>query len=141
MMGRSVLRLVDASANRALEGLRVCEDIARFHLESARAFRALRALRHAVAEAVAALPGGPAALVQARDSRADVGRRAPASRLDTLERVLIINFQRVKESLRTLEECTRCFAPGQTARFQQLRFRTYDTERHILLHVASVRHR
>ena len=138
---RAALRLVDANANRALEGLRVSEEIVRFHYAAPRAFRRVRALRHAVAHAIRTLPVGSMELVRARASGPDVGRRASASRVESLERLLLINFQRAKESLRTLEECSRVIAPRRTSAFQRLRFTTYDLERDILLHLAAVRHR
>ena len=141
MPPRSVLRLLDANANRALEGLRVCEDVIRFHLGSARAFRHIRALRHGVALAVRRLPVSAAALVQARESGRDIGRHAPASRVDSLERLLLINFQRAKEALRALEEGSRLIAPRQTTTFQRLRFRAYEVEREALLRVGALRHR
>ena len=137
----SVLRLLDANANRALEGLRVCEDIVRFHLGSARVFRRTRTLRHQVAWAIRRLPVSAVALVRARESGRDVGRRAPASRVPSLERLLLINFQRAKEALRALEECSRLVAPRSTADFQRLRFRTYEVERETLLRVEALRHR
>ena len=140
MAPRAVLRLLDANANRALEGLRVCEDIIRFHLESARGFRRTRALRHGVAQAVRRLPVASAALIRARESRRDVGRRASTSRVASLERLLLINFQRAKEALRALEESSRLIAPRQTAAFQRLRFRAYEVERDILLRVEALRH-
>lgn len=136
-----MLRLLDANANRALEGMRVCEDIVRFHLESPAVFRRLRALRHAIARAVRRLPVGPLDLARARASRTDVGRRAAASRVPSLERLLAINLQRVKEALRTMEESTRLIAPRQTASFQRLRFRTYEVERALLLKLATLHHR
>ena len=139
-MKRSVLRLLDANANRALEGLRVAEEIVRFDLEAGAAFRKLRALRHAIAAATRQLPIGPFALVQARESRQDIGRRAPSSAESSLERLLLINFQRVKESLRTLEECARLLAPRYSTQYQRLRFRTYAVERDVLLRVAALRH-
>ena len=141
MSSRSVLRLIDANANRALEGLRVCEEIVRFHYDSPRLFRRTRVLRHAVAAAVRRLPVTAVDLVGSRGSARDVGRRAPASRVDSLERSLLINFQRTKESLRTLEECARLLAPALTASFQRLRFAAYDLERDCLLTLAAVRHR
>lgn len=141
MSRQAVLRLVDANANRALEGIRVCEEIVRFHVESGRMFRRLRALRHGIAQAVRQLPASPVDLVRARGSRRDVGRRAPSSPVRSLEQVLLMNFQRVKEALRALEECARVLAPRQTASFQRLRFRTYEAERAILIELASLRHR
>ncbi len=141
MTAPAVLRLVDASANRALEGVRVCEEIVRLSLSSARLFRQLRALRHGIAGAIRRLPVGPGALAGARDSRGDVGRRAAASRVGSLQQLLIINLQRTKEALRTLEECARVLAPRKSAEFQRLRFRAYDIERAILLKLAALRDR
>ena len=141
MTRQALLRVLDANANRALEGVRVCEEIVRFHLQSSREFRQLRALRHAIAHAIRQLPLSPAELVQARESRRDIGRHALASPVPSLERLLLINFQRAKESLRTLEECSRAVAPRKTALFQRLRFRTYGVERDIVLRVAALRHR
>ena len=141
MAPRSVLRLLDANANRALEGLRVCEDVIRFHLGSARTFRAARTLRHGIAQAIRRLPVDDAALLQAREARRDVGRRAAASRVASLEQLLLINFQRAKEALRALEEGSRLIAPRHAAAFQRLRFRTYEVERDALLQVAALRHR
>jgi thiamine-phosphate pyrophosphorylase len=138
---RAILRLLDASANRALEGARVCEEVVRFHLESGRAFRRLRSLRHAIAEAIRSLPVSPAERARARASDRDVGRRARASRVGSLEQLIVINLQRIKESLRTLEEVSRLIAPRAVARFQRLRFRTYGVERELLLQLASLRHR
>ena len=141
MSQRSVLRLIDANTNRALEGIRVCEDIVRFHLEFTPSFRQLRNLRHAIARAVRTLPVSPAALVRSRASGHDVGKRAPSSKVESLERLLLINLQRAKESLRTLEECMRLLAPTQTSVFQRLRFRTYEVERELLCRLATLRHR
>lgn len=141
MTKRSTLRLVDANANRALEGLRVCEEIVRFHYASRLLYRRLRALRHDVAEAVRRLPVGAGELVQARESGRDVGRSSPSSRVATLERLLLINLQRTKEALRTLEELSRVLAPRRSAAFQRLRFRTYDVERDLLLTLEALRHR
>ena len=139
MAARAALRVIDANANRALEGMRVCEEIIRFRFESPALFRRARALRHAIARTVNRLPVSPRELVSARESRRDIGSRAPAARVASLERLMVINLQRTKESLRTLEECARLIAPQHTAAFQRLRFRTYEVERDLLL--ATLRHR
>ena len=130
---RSVLRMIDANANRALEGLRVCEEVVRFHLEVPESFKELRALRHALAQEIRRLPVTPAELVEARESGRDIGRSASSASVGSLERILLMNFQRAKEALRTLEECTRLLAPRQTANFQRLRFRIYHVERTLVL--------
>ena len=136
-----VFRVLDANANRSLEGLRVCEDLVRFCLGWASHVRRLRALRHAIATQVRRLPLKPVDLVLFRDSRHDLGRRFHVSRVRSLEHLLLINLQRTKEALRVLEETSRLIAPRHTGAFQRLRFQTYDVERALLLHVAAVRHR
>lgn len=138
---RRLLRVVDANANRALEGLRVCEDVARFCLESASLFTRCRRLRHAIAASVRRLPVEPHHLLRARASGHDVGRRARAEASPSVERMLVMNLQRTKESLRVLEECARLLAPDRTASFQRLRFRTYGVERELVLALAALRHR
>lgn len=122
-----------------MEGIRVCEEIVRFHYERSLLTRRLRSVRHGIAQAVRALPVSALDLLRARDSRRDVGKDAAASSVASLEQSLVINFQRVKESLRTLEECARLVAPTHRRDFQRLRFRAYVLEREVLL--AIVRHR
>ena len=133
MSDRGVIRLIDANANRALEGVRVCEDIVRFHLGAREEFRQIRRMRHAIAHAVSHLPMSVAERLRARSSTADVGRDAPARSIASVDRLLLMNFQRAKESLRVLEECSRLIAPRHTEAFQRLRFHTYALERTVLL--------
>ena len=140
-MQKSVLRLIDANANRVLEGLRVCEEVTRLHFNAPKHYRHLRGLRHAVADAVRRLPVSHRELLAARNSLNDVGRQAPSGSVRSLEQLLVINFQRAKEGLRTLEECSRVVSPKMAGYFQALRFKTYAAERFLLLHVATLRHR
>lgn len=142
--------MLDANLNRAQEGLRVCEDLARFCLDHPALFRSFRRLRHQLASASRSLPLLPRERARARYSRTDLGRRArgsgwPSTTTRTaaraIEHLLLINLQRVKEALRVLEEGSRLAAPRSVATFQRLRFSTYDTERRFLLYVAALRHR
>ena len=80
------------------------------------------------------------ARIRSRDSAHDPGNCSPATPIRSLERLLLMNLQRTKESLRTLEECARLVAPRQTPEFQRLRFRTYEIERDLLLKLATLRH-
>lgn len=141
MQKQSLLRLIDANANRSLEGLRVCEEIMRFHFKSRSHYQVLRRIRHATAQAVRKLIPDWAVLLESRDSRQDVGKRGKSSPAQSFEQLLLINFQRVKEALRVLEESSRIFHPGSASRFQKLRFQAYTAERKVLLYVASLRHR
>ena len=141
MSRRALLRLIDANTNRALEGTRVCEEIVRFSVGDVRAWRRLRRLRHAIAQAVESLPVDLRQRLTARNSVGDMGRRARGERVASAEQLLVQNLQRVKEALRVLEECGRLLAPHRAAEFQRLRFRVYEVERVLLLGVAPVRHR
>jgi thiamine-phosphate pyrophosphorylase len=137
----ALLRVVDANLNRAHEGLRVCEDLVRFILERPRHVRSLRGIRHALTPQALGLARFSTALLQARDSVRDPGRRFIPSRVDSVEALLLINFQRAKESVRVLEESARLLAPRHAGGLQQLRFRLYDVERDLLLDVAALRDR
>src|SRR5262249_11585254 len=69
--GVDVGRSLDASANRAREGLRVVEDYVRFALDDPGLTRRLKAVRHRLAEAERGLDA--VLLINARDTREDVG--------------------------------------------------------------------
>ncbi|HEX9780286.1 MAG TPA: hypothetical protein VGB20_03640 [bacterium] len=137
---RDAARLLDANANRALEGLRVTEELLRFLWRRPVLWRRCRSLRHEIAAAIESFGIPIEERLRARNSLRDPGRRVSGGRVGTPERVLLINFQRVKEALRVLEECARVVAPRRTAALQRLRFRVYDAERLILLRVAALRH-
>lgn len=137
----NVLRLVDANINRAHEGLRVCEDLARFYFELTPSYRRLRRLRHAFDRCLRQLPVPVEALVRVRDSRLDPGRRADFTPVRSAEHLLAMNLQRTKEACRVLEESSRLLAPKAAPAFQTIRFRLYDVERDLLLQLAALRHR
>src|SRR5205814_7238266 len=64
-------RILDASANRAREALRVIEDYCRFALDDAFLTGELKTLRHSLTETLAGLRGP--ILLEARDTVQDVG--------------------------------------------------------------------
>ena len=53
-----LLRIIDAAANRAREGLRVVEDYVRFALDDRHLTEQLKRLRHNLAAALGRLPAG-----------------------------------------------------------------------------------
>ena len=136
-----LLRVLDANINRAHEGLRVCEDVARFYFEALPSYRRLRRLRHAFDRQVRRLPVPLDALVDARDSRQDPGRRAGFAAVRSAEHLLVMNLQRTKEAFRVVEETARLLAPRRSPDFQTLRFTLYDVERSLVLELAALRHR
>src|SRR5262249_39376805 len=98
-------RILDASANRAREGLRGVEDFVRFTLDDAGLTRRLKEVRHRLAEALSGLDTDM--LIGARDTRGDVGTHIMTASERVRENsrsVLSANFKRTTEALRSLEE-------------------------------------
>lgn len=120
---------MDANYNRAKEGLRVCEDIARFVLDAKALTARFKKVRHALADAVSAF--GLKNIVGARDILKDVGRATIAgeSRRSSVEDLLYANSQRVKESLRVLEEFAKLVDTKAAERLKRLRYVVYDLEK------------
>ncbi len=131
-MKDGIFRVLDANLNRAREGLRVCEDISRFILNSRAISRELKALRHAIASAIKAMPSGSKLLLESRDSTDDIGRSsgiATEMRRSGTADIFMANMQRVKESLRVLEEFAKLLDVKLAVKFQRLRFKAYGVEK------------
>ena len=126
----AALRVIDAAANRAGEGLRVIEDYLRFVLDDRHLTAACKSLRHDLTEALDVFPA--ATRHAARDTLADVGTdvslASEQARGDTAA-VALASFKRVEQSLRSLEEYSKTFAAEAAARLEQLRYRAYTLER------------
>ncbi len=132
---RGLDRLIDAASNRAREGCRVLEDVARFVLDDAALAGELKAIRHAATERVSALPNSPARLAASRDTPGDVGTRIRTDSEGTragLRGVAAAAGKRAGEALRSLEEAAKA-AEGDGSGFEALRYRLYDAEQGVLL--------
>jgi thiamine-phosphate pyrophosphorylase len=141
MTRRQALRILDANLNRSREGLRVCEEVARFVLDDAAVTRRLKAARHAVTAALRRLPFPPSELTAARDSTGDVGRGASPlerGRGDALD-LFLANAERAKEALRVLEEFSKVVG-GDPAAFKRIRFHVYAIEKRTLPKLEALRH-
>lgn len=133
-------RILDASANRAREGLRVVEDYVRFTLDDPGLTRRLKEVRHRLAEALIGLD--PDLFIGARDTRGDVGTHimTPAERTRENSRaVLSANFKRTAEALRSLEEYAKLVDIWIAGRFEVLRYDVYTLEKLTMTAAASVR--
>jgi thiamine-phosphate pyrophosphorylase len=122
-------RLLDASANRAREAMRILEDYTRFVLEDAFLSGALKRLRHDLTEAM--LLYAPR-LLEARDAPGDIGTSlttASEQTRESLGAVVRANSQRLQEALRSLEEFGKMHDPRLGEAVEQLRYRTYALER------------
>jgi len=131
-MSSQILRVIDANYNRAKEGLRVCEDVCRFVRNDKKATARFKKLRHDLTCAVAVF--GLNDMVASRDILRDVGRKtiAAESRRSSIEDVFYANMQRVKESLRVLEEFFKLKNAAMAADLKRLRYTVYDIEKNTL---------
>ncbi len=132
------LRIIDANFDRATEGLRVLEDIARFVLDDQSMSKRFKNIRHELAEQSKLLQPR---LLTFRDSEHDVG----ANDLSVLEQtgslkhknlvdVVAANAKRTEQSLRVIEELSRVAESKQLTTpqpFQQARFALYDLEKEL----------
>lgn len=146
----TVLRIVDASANRAREGLRVVEDYVRFALDDAHLSELLKTLRHQLRAVTQNFDAD--SLIGSRSTTSDVGTQistaAEMVRSDSLS-VARASLKRVQEAMRTLEEYSKVFPMAQlsssrtsnqipvSAQFESIRYQLYSIEKAILTTVGS----
>jgi thiamine-phosphate pyrophosphorylase len=122
----TALRIVDANANRAQEGLRVVEEYCRFHLSDLHLSERCKSLRHALADSVQQVPA--AELAASRFADADVGAAielASEDRRGSLADVAAASWQRVEQALRSVEEYGKLLAPELARRAKELRYEAY----------------
>lgn len=131
------LRMLDASANRAREALRVMEDIARFALDDESLCRELKEIRHGLRGALeqALGTGAEAAMLAWRDAPGDVGTQVATDaegRRDDLRAVGAAAGKRLSEALRSMEEVCKTFDGPGAAMLERLRYAGYEAERRLL---------
>ena len=127
---RQVLyRILDANLDRAREGLRILEEWCRFGLEDQGLTAQLKQMRQIL--------GGwhRAELRLARNTPGDPGTaltHPKESQRETITALLQVNFSRVQEALRVLEEYGK-LEPGElSAGCKQLRYQLYTLESMVL---------
>ena len=129
-MNANIVRLIDASANRAREGLRVVEDYVRFVLDDAMATQQLKQFRHTFTRLMGEIPLSER--LSARETRQDVGTGITLDserRRDDALSVLAANFTRIQESLRSLEEYSKVVCPAISGGLEQLRYDSYTIQK------------
>jgi thiamine-phosphate pyrophosphorylase len=130
-----LLRIIDANANRAREGLRVLEDIARFALDSPSLSSELKHLRHDLAAAMALLPADRSRLLASRGSDKDVGatiKTASEGDRADIPAVAAAAASRLTEALRSLEEAAKAIPASSAAgAFERLRYRAYTADQRL----------
>ncbi len=130
---KGVYRIIDANLNRSKEGLRVCEEIARFLLCDPGLCAGFKNIRHGI-DSLAQKLGKRSELLCHRDAENDPGKRilAKEMRRNGVRDILYANIQRVKESVRVLEEFSKLKSPGIALGFKRIRYRAYSLEKKII---------
>lgn len=125
-------RLIDANFNRAKEGLRVCEDVCRFVWDAKQPTRNYKDIRHELTSIISSMK--IAKIIQARDIAGDVGRASTAAefRRQGVRDIFYANSQRVKESVRVLEEFAKLKNKRSSQDLKRLRYRIYALEKNAL---------
>lgn len=145
LMPLQELRIVDANLNRASEGLRLLEDIARFILNDSTLSQQFKNLRHNLAEETKLLG---IKLLSHRNVAHDVGvtltlpspfegEGLGESQRD-LTSVITANAKRAEESLRTIEELAKLPQMSSmlnSAKFESLRFTLYTLEQQLIFRI------
>ena len=137
MKKSAIYRIIDANLNRAREGLRVCEDTARFILNNSNLTLRFKRIRHRLTEISKRLPSSPTQLIKARNSQDDIGKYlfAPDQKKYNKRRVkeiFIANIRRTEEAMRVLEEFSKTIDKETSDNFAKLRFKTYALEKETL---------
>lgn len=126
-------RMFDANVNRACEGLRMLEDLARFLLDDSEFARRAKDARHVIRASASAV--GPQRLVAWRDTPGDVGttistemeaRRANAGAL------ALAAGNRVTEALRACEEIAKVLGLDALV-FEAARYEAYEIQKRLVL--------
>lgn len=129
----TALRILDASLNRAMEGLRVIEDYLRFGCDDAHLTTLSKAARHDLVTAFEEVPELSTPRLHAlRDTQGDVGTpvSTPAEAIRTdLHHVALASFKRLEQSLRSMEEYGKLLNGSFSTAMEQLRYRVYTLEK------------
>lgn len=138
-VSNGVHRIIDANMNRAKEGLRVCEEITRFLLDNRNLTSSLKEARHRM-DAILKRLSVNTELLRYRQSLKDVGSRlymGEIKRRDCRD-IFFANIQRVKESLRVLEEFAKLINKTVAIEFKNLRYDIYEIEKRLAQKISSL---
>ncbi len=125
----AVRRILDANLDRAREGLRIIEEWCRFGLNNSKLANECKQLR----QELAAWHG--LELRMSRDTPGDPGTELTHPKEEerrSVDELLQVNFCRVEEALRVLEEYGKIYNAQMGATFKQMRYRVYTIESTLL---------
>jgi thiamine-phosphate pyrophosphorylase len=125
----AVYRILDANLDRAREGLRIIEEWCRFGLNSPVLTDECKQMRQTLAQ------WHTAELRAARNTPSDPGTgltHPNEEHRSNLSQVLQVNFARLEEALRVLEEYGKLYRPDMGIEFKKLRYQIYTLESRLL---------
>jgi len=134
-------RLIDANINRAMEGIRVVEDIVRFRMGDKIITSTLKNLRSDLKNSIDSMLISRADLLKARNSRDDAGADLYSkgeSQRTNVSQIVTSNFKRIEEALRVLEESAKLLNATFGKKFKALRYRVYDIEKVVSLPLPKI---
>lgn len=129
-----IYRILDANVNRVCEGIRVVEDIMRFHFEDAELTEKFRNARHILRKTFIE---EDIKFIDSRDSEHDIGKdisgKSTLDKKTSLKQLLMANFKRVTEGLRVIEESTKIINEYQKSKkIESLRYEAYYLEKEVM---------
>ena len=125
-----IYRIIDANLNRAREGIRVVEEVARLYFDDAKLSSQFKSLRHQLTK-VAKSSFDEKKLLSFRDSEKDVGADSMGGlekKRANLESIVQANLRRSQEAVRVLEEFGKLIKEESAQSFKRMRFRLYALE-------------
>ena len=128
-----IKRIIDANANRAAEGIRVLEDIARFILADEFLASSLKKNRHTLRHNTLI------SSIYCRDIKKDVGTKISTPeerRRENIQDIAIAASNRCCEALRVLEECLKLDSRSEGV--QNLRYEMYDLSSELLRRLGAI---
>ncbi|MEL6104690.1 MAG: thiamine phosphate synthase [Planctomycetota bacterium] len=136
--GEAAYRILDASANRATEGMRTIEEYVRFALDESSLTEVAKQLRHDLAAAVGRLPR--LELIAHRDTDSDVGTEVETTteyQRASIHEVIRAAAERVQQSMRVMEEYGKTINVEFARDVEAIRYRVYSFHRDVELASAT----
>ncbi len=117
------------------------EEITRFILDNRHLSAELKKFRHRLDSIIKILPP-KGVLLKERDSLKDIGKTIYMNELrrKNCRDIFSANMQRVKESLRVLEEFSKLIDTRAAIRFKEARYYIYELEKKIDQRLSSLRY-
>ena len=135
---QSIYRILDANINRAAEGMRVCEEVMRFILNDRASTKIFKDMRHRIFKIFDRTRQN--IFIAQRNVNHDTGKNIFRGELkrDNYQHIFFANLQRVKESIRVLEEFSKLINIKQARQLKEIRYHVYELEKKIAFKFADL---